>query len=78
MADKERHGELVYSSVGRFVEMENGKTGYHALTQQMLRGDKDEEKKDLLAAEKRIDGVIESMSEKERQHHTNGVSLAID
>lgn len=78
MADKERHGELIYSNVGKFVEMENGKTGYHALTQQMLEGANDEEKKDLLAAEQRVKSVMKKMSEKERQHHTNGASVAVE
>jgi hypothetical protein len=73
MADKTRHGELVYSAVGDFVEMENGETGYHALTKQMLEGAKGEEKKELLAAEKRVDEVIEDMAEKNR-----GVSAVIE
>lgn len=64
MADKTRHGELVYSAVGEFVEMENGETGFHALTKQMMERAKRDEKKELLAAEKRVDEVIEGMAEK--------------
>ncbi|RMZ71893.1 short-chain dehydrogenase reductase sdr [Pyrenophora seminiperda CCB06] len=30
MADKERHGELVYSQKGKFMEMEQGERGFHA------------------------------------------------
>lgn len=36
MADKKRHGELVYSERGHFIELENGEKGYHHLTAQML------------------------------------------
>lgn len=39
MADKQRHGELVYSDCGRFVELENGVSGYHAMTARMLGGE---------------------------------------
>jgi NAD(P)-dependent dehydrogenase (short-subunit alcohol dehydrogenase family) len=78
MADNERHGELVYSETGKFMEIENGKTGYHAFTQQMMRGVEIEEKNRLSAAGKRVDSVINEMSEKERQHHTNGSSMAVE
>lgn len=36
MADKQRHGELVYSERGHFKDLENGKNGYHHLTAKML------------------------------------------
>lgn len=36
MADKKRHGELVYSERGLFMDLENGERGYHHLTAQML------------------------------------------
>lgn len=36
MADGERHGELVYSERGRFMDLENGKKGYHEVTKRML------------------------------------------
>lgn len=36
MADKKRHGELVYSERGHFMDLENGPKGYHAFTAQML------------------------------------------
>jgi hypothetical protein len=36
MADKERHGELVYSERGLYMEMENGDKGFHQLTANML------------------------------------------
>lgn len=36
MADKKRHGEMVYSERGHFMDMENGEKGYHHLTAKML------------------------------------------
>ncbi|EAT87097.2 hypothetical protein SNOG_06033 [Parastagonospora nodorum SN15] len=36
MADEKRHGELVYSECGRFMDLENGERGYHELTKRML------------------------------------------
>ncbi|KAH7385222.1 hypothetical protein DE146DRAFT_194072 [Phaeosphaeria sp. MPI-PUGE-AT-0046c] len=36
MADKARHGELIYSDRGQFKDMENGEKGYHALTSKMV------------------------------------------
>lgn len=36
MADKERHGELVYSECGKFRDLENGSNGFHAVTKKML------------------------------------------
>lgn len=36
MADKQRHGELVYSERGHFKDLENGENGYHHLTAKML------------------------------------------
>jgi len=36
MADGERHGELVYSERGRFMDLENGEKGYHEVTKRML------------------------------------------
>lgn len=36
MADKDKHGELVYSDCGRFRDLENGENGYHAVTKRML------------------------------------------
>jgi hypothetical protein len=36
MADKNRHGELIYSDRGQFMDLENGEKGYHALTKKML------------------------------------------
>ncbi|KAL1795586.1 hypothetical protein ACET3X_005810 [Alternaria dauci] len=61
MADKGRHGELIYSASGKFVEMENGKAGYHALTQQMLEVGNCEEKKDLLPTGRRVDSVVDNL-----------------
>ncbi|RYO26053.1 hypothetical protein AA0113_g3961 [Alternaria arborescens] len=77
MADKRRHGELVYSAAGKFLEMENGTAGFHALTQQMLESKEDEMEK-LLAAERRVENVIDNMSEKERQHHTNRAPVTME
>ena len=36
MADKERHGHLVYSECGKFRDLESGERGFHALTKRML------------------------------------------
>jgi hypothetical protein len=36
MADKERHGELIFSECGKFTDMENGERGFHAMTMKML------------------------------------------
>ena len=77
MADKRRHGELVYSAAGKFLEMENGTAGFHALTQQMLEFEEDEMEK-LLAAERRVENVIDNMSEKDRQHHTNRAPVTME
>jgi NAD(P)-dependent dehydrogenase (short-subunit alcohol dehydrogenase family) len=43
MADKERHGELIYSECGKFMDLENGDKGFHALTKKMLRLGEEEE-----------------------------------
>jgi hypothetical protein len=43
MADKERHGELIYSECGKFMDLENGDKGFHALTKKMLRVGEEEE-----------------------------------
>jgi hypothetical protein len=42
MADGKRHGEMVYSEKGRFVELENGKAGYHGFAAGMLGIGKEE------------------------------------
>lgn len=36
MADGKRHGEMVFSERGRFVELENGEAGYHGFAAGML------------------------------------------
>lgn len=36
MADTKRHGELVYSDRGHFMDLENGQNGFHHLTAKML------------------------------------------
>ncbi|KAF9693063.1 hypothetical protein EKO04_008939 [Ascochyta lentis] len=36
MADKTRHGELVYSERGHYMDLENGEKGIHYVTAQML------------------------------------------
>ncbi|KAF2996913.1 hypothetical protein E8E13_005896 [Curvularia kusanoi] len=36
MADSKKHGELVFSERGRFMDLENGKTGYQEFTARML------------------------------------------
>jgi NAD(P)-dependent dehydrogenase (short-subunit alcohol dehydrogenase family) len=36
MADDKRHGELVYSERGHYMDLENGEKGYHRLTANML------------------------------------------
>jgi hypothetical protein len=48
MADKQRHGELIYSECGKFREMENGAKGFAALTKKMMEVPED---KDLIKLE---------------------------
>ncbi|PSN71376.1 NAD(P)-binding protein [Corynespora cassiicola Philippines] len=36
MADKKRHGELIYSERGRFFDLENGENGFHKYTLRAL------------------------------------------
>ena len=46
MANKERHGELVFSQEGKFLELEIGKSGLHAFlekTVQVMRIEKTQE-----------------------------------
>lgn len=43
MADRQRHGELVYSKCGNFKDLENGENGYHHLTAVMLGLSNEEE-----------------------------------
>lgn len=47
MADQQRHGELIYSDRGKFLDLENGEKGYHALTKRMLSVDQSEEMTEL-------------------------------
>lgn len=47
MTDKERHGELIYSDRGKFMDLENGERGYHALTKRMLEVEETEELAEL-------------------------------
>lgn len=42
MADKNKHGELVYSERGYFKDLENGPDGYHSLTAKMLGAENEE------------------------------------
>jgi NAD(P)-dependent dehydrogenase (short-subunit alcohol dehydrogenase family) len=42
MADGKRHGEMVYSEKGKFVELENGEAGYHRFAAGMLGIGKEE------------------------------------
>jgi len=37
MVDKERHGELVYSQEGKFLEMEKGERGVHAFLEKTVQ-----------------------------------------
>jgi hypothetical protein len=43
MADKGRHGELIYSERGKFKDLENGERGFHAVTKDVLNVAGDEE-----------------------------------
>tara|TARA_R110002003_G_scaffold45_5_gene3468 strand:+ start:14122 stop:14982 length:861 start_codon:yes stop_codon:yes gene_type:complete len=47
MADKERHGELVYSECGKFKDLENGNNGFHAVTKKMLEVDEGDDLAEL-------------------------------
>lgn len=59
MADSARHGELVYSECGNFMDLENGPKGYHAHTASML-GVQSEDG----LAELKVMRELEKMSEK--------------
>ncbi|CAO2653561.1 Nn.00g029720.m01.CDS01 [Neocucurbitaria sp. VM-36] len=43
MASQQRHGELIYSDRGKFLELENGEKGYQEMTKRMLNVDQGEE-----------------------------------
>lgn len=43
MADEARHGELIYSDRGNYIELENGEKGFHAMTKRMLGVGEEEE-----------------------------------
>jgi hypothetical protein len=40
MADGERHGQLVYSECGKFMDLENGERGFHKWMKGVLEGGK--------------------------------------
>lgn len=42
MADGKRHGEMVFSEKGKFMELENGEAGYHGFAAGMLGIGKEE------------------------------------
>jgi NAD(P)-dependent dehydrogenase (short-subunit alcohol dehydrogenase family) len=54
MADKQRHGELVYSERGHFKDLENGENGYHHLTAKMLGVEGEEGLSELQAMRKLV------------------------
>ncbi|KAH7084529.1 hypothetical protein FB567DRAFT_84660 [Paraphoma chrysanthemicola] len=70
MADKERHGELVYSECGKFRDLENGNHGFHAVTKKMLEVDDGEELVELT--------VLEKLQDKKKELEKNNVSAAKD
>jgi len=37
MVDKERHGELLYSQEGKFLEMEKGEKGFHTFMEKTVQ-----------------------------------------
>jgi hypothetical protein len=43
MADRQRHGELVYSKKGKYTEMENGEGGFHTLVSRLLNKQADQQ-----------------------------------
>lgn len=47
MADQKRHGELVYSELGRYMDLENGEKGHHALTAKTLGAESEDELPEL-------------------------------
>lgn len=44
MVDEQRHGELIYSDRGSFMDLENGERGYQRFTKTMLEGKGDGDK----------------------------------
>jgi hypothetical protein len=75
MVDQQRHGELVYSSEGLFMDMENGERGYQRFTKRILEGERngdgDEEWNgdDLkeFRVLKDLEGALKKKAENERQ-----------
>ncbi|KAF2127772.1 NAD(P)-binding protein [Dothidotthia symphoricarpi CBS 119687] len=55
MADSRRYGELIYSDVGKFMDLENGEKGYHAFTKKMLGIAEEEELKETSVLGRLID-----------------------
>lgn len=64
MADQQRHGELIYSELGEFCDLENGDNGYHAMTKRMLNIPQNEE---LSAV-----GIYDKLAEKEKADKLKG------
>ncbi|KAL6160602.1 hypothetical protein ACJQWK_02321 [Exserohilum turcicum] len=62
MVDQTRHGEMVYSDRGKFVEMENGATGFHAQTKKTLGFAEDEETSEAKAWQRAQEGFAAAAS----------------
>jgi hypothetical protein len=57
MADKNRHGELIYSDRGKFWDVENGENGFGAYTQKMLGENYDREEGAVRKLRKMVEGL---------------------
>ncbi|RAR13383.1 NAD(P)-binding protein [Stemphylium lycopersici] len=77
MADPKRHGELVHSDRGNFVEMENGEAGFHALTGAMLGMGKGEDVPEMEAWD-RVQDAVQALKKKAQQGDANGAAVAAE
>jgi hypothetical protein len=46
MADGNRHGELIYSEAGRYMELENGREGFHEVMKGVLGMSEEDDRED--------------------------------
>ena len=77
MADRKRHGEMVHSDRGKFVEMENGEGGFHAFTGAMLDVGRGEDVPEMEAWD-RVQGKAKELRKKAVQGGKEGKAVAAE